>query len=158
MSKFFMQHTCTVNGDEFKDKYNKIAMASSCITFIAFCFGALIYYMKKTSKLDQLNYDMNTITAGDFTVEMELTDSQYGQFLGLRDENLDNRFAKKSIGMDFREFIKKHIEDELTLERKKKKEEEDAQTQEARDKAFSGSGIFNTRRESKSRRHLDDNP
>lgn len=158
MSKFFMQHTCTVNGDEFKDKYNKIALASSCITFIAFCFGALIYYMKKTSKLDQLNYDMNTITAGDFTVEMDITDSQYGMFLGLRDENKDNKFERRSIGMDFREFIKKHIEDELTLERKKKKEEEDAKAQEAKNKAFSGSGIFNTKRDSISRRHLDADP
>lgn len=75
MSTFFTQHTCNVKGDEFKDKYNKIALASSCITFIAFCFGALVYYMKKTSKLDQQNYDMNTITAGDFTVEMDIEGS-----------------------------------------------------------------------------------
>jgi len=61
-----------VTGEEFKDKYNKVALASACITFISFCFGALIYYMQRTSKLDQQNYDMNTITAGDFTVELDL--------------------------------------------------------------------------------------
>lgn len=72
MSKFFMQFSCNVTGDEFKDKYNKVALASACISFIAFCFGALVYYMQRTSKLDQLDYDMNTITAGDFTVELDL--------------------------------------------------------------------------------------
>jgi hypothetical protein len=53
MSKFFMQFTCTVTGDEFKDKYNKVALASACISFIAFCFGALVYYMRRTSVIDQ---------------------------------------------------------------------------------------------------------
>lgn len=70
-----MQYTCTVVGDQFKDKYNKIALASATVTFIAFVFGALVYYMQKTSKLDMLDFDMNTITAGDFTVEMDLTKS-----------------------------------------------------------------------------------
>lgn len=87
MSKFFFQHTCTVTGDDFKDKYNKVALASATITFIAFCFGALVYYMKKTSHLDQLNFDMNTITAGDFTVEMDFTKGQYTEFNNLRDQN-----------------------------------------------------------------------
>ena len=106
MSKFFLQHTCTVKDDAFKDKYNKIAMVSACIMFIAFCFGALVYYMKKTSKLEQLNYDMNTITASDFTVEMDITGAQYKKFNEIRDEDQAGRFTKHSIGFDFREYIK----------------------------------------------------
>ena len=33
--------------------------------------------MQATSKLDQLAYDMNTITAGDFTVELDINRKMY---------------------------------------------------------------------------------
>jgi hypothetical protein len=41
--------------------------------FVAFCFMLAIYFLQKTSKIDQAEQDMNTITAGDFTVEMDIT-------------------------------------------------------------------------------------
>jgi len=50
---------------------------AACILLIAFCFINLIYYMQATSKLDQLAYDMNTITAGDFTVELDINRKMY---------------------------------------------------------------------------------
>jgi len=59
------------------DKYNKVALVAAQILLIAFCFTNLIYYMQTTSKLDQLAYDANTITAGDFTVELDINREMY---------------------------------------------------------------------------------
>jgi len=63
-----------------KAKYNKVAFIVAIISFMAFIFGALMHYMRATSKMDQLDYDMNTITAGDFSVEMKITSKQYEYF------------------------------------------------------------------------------
>ena len=76
-SRFFIQHTCTVNDADQEAKYNKVSLVTACILLIAFCFINLIYYMQATSKLDQLAYDANTITAGDFTVELDVNRQQY---------------------------------------------------------------------------------
>lgn len=76
-SRFFIQHTCTVTAADQAEKYNKVALVAACILLIAFCFINLVYYMQATSKLDQLAYDMNTITAGDFTVELDINRAMY---------------------------------------------------------------------------------
>jgi hypothetical protein len=52
MSKFFMQYTCDISDEIQEDKFNKISLAAANITFIAFCFGSLIYYLKEMSYLD----------------------------------------------------------------------------------------------------------
>jgi hypothetical protein len=37
----------------------------------------MVHYLQETSKLDQMKYDVGTITAADFTVEMDITDDMY---------------------------------------------------------------------------------
>jgi hypothetical protein len=49
--------------------------------FIACIYIFIIYYLRKTSRLDQLEYDVNTISAGDFTVEMDITQEMYDEYL-----------------------------------------------------------------------------
>lgn len=49
--------------------------------FTAFLYSLLIYWLQTTSKLDQLKYDLKTITAGDFTVEFDITREMYETFL-----------------------------------------------------------------------------
>ena len=51
------------------------------ILFAAFLYMLMIYYLQTTSKLDQQSYDMSTITAGDFTVEMDITAKMWQFFL-----------------------------------------------------------------------------
>ena len=57
---------------------------------------------------------MNTITAGDFTVEMDITHEMFQKFIELRNNDKTGKFEKKSIGHDFKKYIKDHIENELT--------------------------------------------
>lgn len=59
--------------------------------FIAFIYILIIYYLQKTSRLDQLEYDMNTISAGDFTVELDITKDMYDEFI----ENFYNPIGSK---------------------------------------------------------------
>jgi hypothetical protein len=49
--------------------------------FVAFVFILVLYYLEQTVKLDQKKYDVNTITASDFTVEFDITDNMWKYFL-----------------------------------------------------------------------------
>jgi hypothetical protein len=49
--------------------------------FVAFFYILMIYYLQKTSRLDQLEYDVNTVSAGDFTVELNISKKMYDFFL-----------------------------------------------------------------------------
>ena len=40
-----------------------------------------IWFLQKSQALDQLENDMNTITASDFTVEMDITNGMWNNYL-----------------------------------------------------------------------------
>jgi len=48
---------------------------------IAIVFILVIYYFQNTSTLDSLSYDNSTVTASDYTVEMDITSEMYQIFL-----------------------------------------------------------------------------
>ena len=104
---FFIQYSCTVLNEQLEKKYNKVSVATSCILLIAFCFVNLIYFMQTTSKLDQLDYDIKTITAGDYTVQMDITKSMWGFFI---DEIYPNRYEDKfSPALAFKKYLIEEI-------------------------------------------------
>lgn len=63
------------------ETYDKIATATATIMFVAFTYMLFIWYLQKSQKIDQLENDMNTITASDFTVEMDITRGMWETYL-----------------------------------------------------------------------------
>jgi hypothetical protein len=76
-----MQYTCEISEIERSDKYDAISLISCICMFVAFLFSQLIYFLQQTSKLDNLKYDVKTITASDFTVEYEISRDMWDDFL-----------------------------------------------------------------------------
>ena len=66
-----------------------------------------IYWFKRVSKLKQLDWDIQTITPGDYTVQMEITDQAYQWFL-------DNIFPQdKARGLSTGASLKAYMKNEL---------------------------------------------
>jgi hypothetical protein len=80
LAQFFIQYTCEQSEDLQKFKYEVLAKASALIMFSALFFSRIVNYLKSTSKLDQMEQDANTITAGDFTVEMNISHDMWDKF------------------------------------------------------------------------------
>ena len=59
--------------------------------------------MQATSKLDQLAYDANTITAGDFTVELDINDKMSDELDRRYNANSEN--SRKSKGLFLKELL-----------------------------------------------------
>jgi len=48
--------------------------------FAAIVFMIVIFYMKKTSEMDYKLWDLSTVTASDFTVELNVTKTMWETF------------------------------------------------------------------------------
>mmetsp|Transcript_8384 Transcript_8384/g.14010 ORF Transcript_8384/g.14010 Transcript_8384/m.14010 type:complete len:683 (+) Transcript_8384:250-2298(+) len=79
-SQFFVQYTCEQEESEQFRKYEDMAIVTASVIFVGIVFILLIYYLQATSKLDQKKYDVQTITAGDFTVELDISPSMFKFF------------------------------------------------------------------------------
>lgn len=62
-------------------KYKELSYVSSLGVFAAFFFSIAIYFQKRESKMVQLDWDVSTITPGDYTLQYEITDEAYTYFL-----------------------------------------------------------------------------
>jgi hypothetical protein len=72
-----------------------------------------IYYLKHISNLKNIDWDVQTITAGDYTVELGITPEAYNHFLE-HHFNLHDRAAGVSTGESFKTYIRKQVEEILT--------------------------------------------
>jgi len=64
----------------------------------------VIYWFKRVSKLTQLDWDIQTITPGDYTVQMEITDTMYDTFL--REEYPKSKSNGISPGRALKTYLK----------------------------------------------------
>lgn len=49
--------------------------------FMVMVYLTCLHYFKRRSELDQVKWDMLTITPGDYTMQMEITEKMYKQFI-----------------------------------------------------------------------------
>lgn len=109
-SSLFVQYKCEITEEEQYEKYNNLTLVTVSILFSAFLYSLLVYWLQQTSKLDQIKYDLKTITAGDFTVEYDITEQMYRTFLKDNYEK-DGKNQKEESG-DFYSpalYLKKYL-------------------------------------------------
>lgn len=77
-------------------------------------FSIVIYQFKRSSKLNQIGWDIQTITPGDYTLHYEINDEAYDWFI----ENIYRRNGDEengiSAGMSFKLYLMAEIERILT--------------------------------------------
>lgn len=83
-----------------------MATTVAIICFIAYTFTIMLRHLYQGGKIQQLEWDMSTITAGDYTVEFPINSDNYRRFY-------DQEYRKP--GGDFEQGVapalslKKHI-------------------------------------------------
>ena len=86
----------------------------SCLgVFACLIFLTVIYYLKHISNLKNIDWDVQTITAGDYTVEMGISPEAYKKFLVGYFE-VHDRASGLSTGESFKAYLNKEIERILT--------------------------------------------
>lgn len=74
---------------------------------ILYCF--VIYYIRKTAKLNMKQWDFNTVTSGDFTVKIEITKEMWDAFLEKYHDKIknDNYHFKQYLAEQIRSQMEK---------------------------------------------------
>lgn len=63
---------------------------------VAFIYILVLYYLEKTVKMDKKNFDINTITASDFSVELDISAEMWKHFLTQYYEPIGSKEKEKS--------------------------------------------------------------
>jgi len=71
-STLFVQFTCIMPADMQEAKYNNMALAFGMSVLIAFLFTVSIRYMYQGGKIQMIEWDCSTVTAGDYSVEFPM--------------------------------------------------------------------------------------
>jgi hypothetical protein len=74
-AKIYMQYKCSEGNSHLDKKREKGLVVSICACIAALIFLVVIFYMKKMAILNFQMWDMRTLTASDFTVEMTVTEA-----------------------------------------------------------------------------------
>ena len=86
------------------------------VAFVAYLFKRVIQFLESTSKLDMLAQDAATITAGDFTCEMDITPKMWRYYL---DVIYEEQVVKTGLQEESGElyspalYLKKHLNQEI---------------------------------------------
>ena len=76
-NNLFVQYSCVQSEEEQEEKYNHIALAVATTCLISLIFVVVLQYLYKGGKIYQLEWDLSTITAGDYTVEFTISQDAY---------------------------------------------------------------------------------
>jgi len=76
----FVQFSCVQEASEQATKYDQMALAVGTAILIAFLFTISIRLMYQGGKIVQLEWDVATVTAGDFSVEFPIKRDSYLQW------------------------------------------------------------------------------
>ena len=76
-SRLFVQYTCIQSDENLTMKYNQMCLITSTAVCIALLFTLTIRYLFQGGKMQQIDWDMTTITAGDYSVEFTIDKDVY---------------------------------------------------------------------------------
>ena len=107
---FFVQYTCEQNLEEQNLKFNHLIVATTTASLISLLFVINLSSLYKGGKIQQLEWDISTVTAGDYSVEFEIPRTNYEQWY--------NREYQKSGGEKDQGYspalsLKRHLIDKI---------------------------------------------
>jgi hypothetical protein len=73
----FVQYTCIMSEEEQDVKYKEMCVVVSTGIFVCICFYLFARGTYSAQKLQQVEWDMATVTAADYAVELEIKSEAY---------------------------------------------------------------------------------
>lgn len=116
LSQYFIQYTCEMNNDEQYVKYRQLCLYASIVLFVAAFYFFRIRHLIEKQNLEHMEWDLQTVTAGDYTIQKPITKEEYDDFLA-------NHFGKTPLsigapldppGYAYKKFLKNQIEEIVT--------------------------------------------
>ena len=80
-SVLFVQIACTLTHEQIHERKLQGLIIASLTISIALYISVFTDYIRQVAKNNFVEWDVKTVTAGDYTIEFDITDSFYDRFI-----------------------------------------------------------------------------
>lgn len=115
-SMMFLQYTCIQSDDLLHEKYDQLNLAVALGLTLLIIYGLFIRYQKLGGRIKALDYDLTTVTAGDFTVELKITKTMYNNFINNIYKQQDKYKNYGGASRAFKYYLADELERRLNLD------------------------------------------
>lgn len=108
----FVQVPCIYTPDELKDMQTLGLCIGTLAVFSALFTMVYNDYIKVTQIWGELDYDVKTVTAGDYSIEFDISEESFQEWKRVHYESDHRRYSKKSkksANLCFKYFIEDHF-------------------------------------------------
>lgn len=107
----FIQYDCKVDDDELTEKRHQALLAACVNVFASLTLLCVIAYRQGSISIEKREWDLQTVTASDYTLEVKLSKEQIAQ---MRNDIYQNSFEYyESDGLQLKLWFKKLLEERL---------------------------------------------
>ncbi|CDW91100.1 UNKNOWN [Stylonychia lemnae] len=111
-SSFFVQYFCQQTDEQLSVKRQEGAVISAIAVFSCLFFIIMMFYLRQQTQIQKVEWDVETITAGDYTVDLKISQSMYQTFVNQHHQ----KYAFDPQGYALKKYLKQEIETKLTNE------------------------------------------
>ena len=110
-SSLFIQYSCEIDEDELEDKRYQALWAACTTVFSCLVLLAVLRYRQGSISIEKREWDIQTVTASDYTIEMKL----YPQQLEAIKKKMDYEsfMYYDAEGLRFKCYLQKLIEEKV---------------------------------------------
>lgn len=110
----YVQYSCAIPADSLQERHKDLSILACIAIFAASLYLIVLYFVKRNSKMNQLDWDIQTITPGDYTLQYEITEEGYHWFLN--NVYYPGAYEERgiSIGTCLKDYMKEKLERMLT--------------------------------------------
>ena len=109
-SLIYLQYQCEQDVDELNVKRVQALFFACTGIFISYTFLSILYYLNKVALIDFKQWDVETVTAGDFTAVYQIPDEVWYNF------EIQHEDKTRAEGSDFEDYLKHHFENLVSLQ------------------------------------------
>jgi len=80
-SQIFIQFSCTISQDQMYTKYRQLSLYACITVFVALFYYLRIRHLIEKTNINHADWDLATVTAGDYTVQKLITPAEYISWL-----------------------------------------------------------------------------
>ena len=80
-AKIFISYECWQSSETIAEKHSQASIVASLGVLLVLVYLTVLHYFKRASDLNQMSWDIQTITPGDYTAQMEISPKQYNFFM-----------------------------------------------------------------------------
>ena len=110
-AQFFLQIACKLDHDEITTRRIQGLLIASLTIAVALYVSVFTDYIRQIAKNDFVEWDIKTVTSGDYTIEFDISDEFYDRFVQLHGANKPDNLPMATY---FRDWIQTEMENKVS--------------------------------------------